>query len=76
MDYTQIENYDCPQCSWSLHVEKRVWKEIDNHQSILEYIQLQVQKHNDICRINNAVEKSNSPYIWYSDSDRFTIIGE
>jgi hypothetical protein len=41
-DYTQIEDYDCPECTWSLHVEKTIWDKFDEHQMILDYIQQQV----------------------------------
>ena len=79
-DYTQIEDYDCPQCEWSLHVEKGVWNKFDDHQMILDYIQDQVLSH---ARQNHGVDKSkalfpvdkdisiyrNSPFIHYSGSD-------
>lgn len=84
-DYTQVENYDCPDCSWSLHIEKTVWNEFDNHQDILDYIQDKVLEH---ARINHGVDKSkalfpvdkdisiykNNPYIGYTGSENLTII--
>jgi len=79
-DYTEIEDYDCPQCEWSLHVEKGVWNKFDDHQVILDYIQDQVLSH---ARQTHGVDKSkalypvdkdisiykNSPFIHYSGSD-------
>ena len=44
-DYTQIEDYDCPECAWSLHVEKRVWSEIEDHSLVINYIDTQVKNH-------------------------------
>lgn len=84
-DYTQIEDYDCPQCEWSLHVEKGVWKQFDDHQPILDYIQDQVLSH---ARQTHGVEKSkalfpvdkdlniykNSPFIHYSGSNNLKEI--
>jgi hypothetical protein len=83
-DYTEVEDYDCPDCSWSLHIDKRVWNEFDNHQDILDYIQDKVLDH---ARQNHGVDKSkalfpvdkdlniykNSPFIGYSGSS-LTII--
>jgi hypothetical protein len=77
-DYTEVEDYDCPECDWSLHIDKRVWNEFDNHQDILDYIQDKVLEH---ARQNHGVDKSkslfpvdkdisiykNSPYVYYSD---------
>ena len=79
-DYTEIEDYDCPQCEWSLHVEKAIWNKFDDHQVILDYIQDQVLSH---ARQTHGVDKSkalypvdkdisiykNSPFIHYSGSD-------
>jgi hypothetical protein len=78
-DYTQVEDYDCPSCSWSLHIEKTVWNEFDNHQDILDYIQDKVTDH---AKQNHGVDKGkalfpvdkdintykNSPYVGYSGS--------
>lgn len=49
-DYTQIEDYDCPECAWSLHVEKRVWSETDNHPLVINYIQSEVKRHSNTHR--------------------------
>ena len=79
-DYTEVEDYDCTECDWSLHVEKEVWNKFDDHQVILDYIQDQVLSH---ARQNHGVDKSkalfpvdkdisiyrNSPFIHYSGSD-------
>jgi hypothetical protein len=78
-DYTEVEDYDCPECDWSLHIDKRVWNEFDNHQDILDYIQDKVLEH---ARQNHGVDKSkalfpvdkdisiykNSKYVGYSAS--------
>ena len=77
-DYTEVEDYDCPKCDWSLHVEKAIWNKFDDHQVILDYIQDKVLEH---ARQNHGVDKSkslfpvdkdisiykNSPYVYYSD---------
>jgi hypothetical protein len=77
IDYTQIENYDCPQCEWSLHIEKTVWTEFSNHQDILDYIKDKVNEHikvhgggrNKLHPItNNITDYSNTPYVGYSAS--------
>jgi hypothetical protein len=44
MDYFKVEDYDCPSCSWSLHVDRGVWEKFP-HQPILDYIQSKVQEH-------------------------------
>jgi hypothetical protein len=78
-DYTEIEDYDCHRCEWSLHVEKVVWDKFDNHQMILDYIQDQVLTH---AKQTHGVDKSkslfpvdkdiniyrNSPYVYYSNT--------
>ena len=66
-DYTQIEDYDCPKCKWSLHVEKRVWNEIDNHSLVITYIQLQVKNH-DKTHEFKAPDIGTSPYLYISES--------
>ena len=84
-DYENVEDYDCPSCSWSLHVDKGVWERFDDHQVILEYIQQQVMIH---AKQNHGVDKSqplfpvskdlniykNSPYVGYTQSENLTII--
>jgi len=84
-DYTEVEDYDCPECDWSLHVEKGVWDKFDDHQPILDYIQDQVLSH---ARENHGVDKSkalfpvdkdtsiykNSPYVGYSGGSNLTIL--
>lgn len=83
-DYTQVENYNCPQCEWSLHIEKAVWTKFDNHQEILDYIQDKVLEHSR----NHGVDKSkplfpvnkdisiykNSPYLTHTQLENLTII--
>lgn len=85
IDYTQVENYDCPQCPWSLHIEKTVWKEFDNHQDILDYIKEKVNEHikvhgggrNKLHPIsNNISDYSNTPYVGHSASSSSLIILE
>lgn len=68
MNYTQIEDYDCPECEWSLHVEKRVWNEIDDHSLVINYIQLQVRNHNKIheSKPSYPSDIANSPYLYIS----------
>jgi len=77
-DYTEVEDYDCTECDWSLHVDKAVWNKFDDNQVILDYIQDQVMDH---ARQNHGVDKSkslfpvdkdisiyrDSPYVYYSD---------
>ena len=70
-DYTQIEDYDCPVCDWSLHVEKRVWSEVDDHSPVIEYILSEVKKHDKthISRMYESVKPSDigeSPYLYVS----------
>ena len=69
-DYTQIEDYDCPQCKWSLHVEKRVWNEIDDHTLVINYIQTQVRNHNKTHtpKLYNTSDIGESPYFYVSPS--------
>jgi len=44
--YTEVEDYDCSVCDWSLHVEKDTWtKFADIHDQILAYINEQIDKH-------------------------------
>lgn len=63
-DYSQIEDYDCPKCAWSLHVETRVWNEIDNHPLIINYIHKQVSNH--YITHNLAFDIGDSPYLYVS----------
>ena len=73
MNYTQIEDYDCPQCEWSLHVEKRVWNEIDDHSLVINYIQTQVKNHHKIheSKPSYPSDIANSPYLYTSkDMDK------
>lgn len=84
-NYTEIEDYDCPQCDWSLHVSKGIWVIFDDHQPILDYIQDYVLAH---AKENHGVQKSkalfpvnkdlsiykNSPYVGYTGSENLTII--
>jgi hypothetical protein len=69
-DYTQIEDYDCPECDWSLHVEKRVWSEMDNHSLVIDYIQSEVKKHDRTHRrMYESLTPSDigdSPYLYVS----------
>ena len=69
-DYTQIEDYDCPECDWSLHVEKRVWSEMDNHSLVINYIQSEVKKHDRTHRrMYESLTPSDigdSPYLYVS----------
>lgn len=75
VDYTQTEDYNCPECPWSLHVEKTVWETFPDHQIILDYIQEQITGHIK----THGVEKQrlhplnkdisiykNTPYVYYS----------
>ena len=81
-DYTEIEDYDCPDCEWSLHIEKRVWIEFDNHQDILDYIQEKVVDHNKTLGVKKElfpIDKDittykESPYIEYTESDSLIIL--
>jgi hypothetical protein len=68
MNYTQIEDYDCDQCEWSLHVEKRVWNEIDNHTLVINYIETQVRNHDKThgSKILNPSDIGESPYLYIS----------
>ena len=72
-DYTQIEDYDCPECKWSLHVEKRVWNEIDDHTLVINYIQTQVRNHSKTHgpKLYGSLMAPNieeSPYFYVSPS--------
>lgn len=83
-DYTQIEDYDCPDCEWSLHVEKGVWNKFDDHQDILDYIQDRVLEHARTHGVDKSkalfpVDKDisiykNSPYVTHTQSENLTII--
>lgn len=87
-DYTQVENYDCPQCDWSLHVDMAVWNRFDDHQSILEYIQEQVIGHAKTHGVQKSIPLfpvskdiqlyKNCPYLYHSpinkESRLFAII--
>ena len=45
-NYTLITNYECPECQWSLNVEKDVWEKFPNmHEQILQYIEEKVVGH-------------------------------
>ena len=66
-DYTQIENYDCPECEWSLHVEKRVWSQIEDHSLVINYIHTQVSNH-DKTHEFKVPDVGRSPYIYVSES--------
>lgn len=82
MDYTQTEDYDCPDCSWSLHVEKRVWDEVDDHSLVIAYIESQVFKHSQNHRVQKElypIDKDittykDSPYVGYTESDESSLI--
>ena len=70
-DYTQIEYYDCPVCDWSLHVDKRVWSEIDDHSLVIEYILSQVKRHDKThaLKMYGTIKPSDigeSPYLYVS----------
>jgi ligand-binding sensor protein len=69
-DYTQIEDYDCPECDWSLHVEKRVWSEMDNHSLVIDYIQSEVKKHDRTHKTKMyeglTADIGDSPYLYVS----------
>ena len=70
-DYTQIEDYDCPECDWSLHVEKRVWSEMDNHSLVIDYIQSEVRKHDrthskKMYEVLKPSDIGESPYLYVS----------
>ena len=84
-DYTEIEDYDCPKCSWSLHIDKHVWQEFDNHQDILDYIKDKVNDHanqihggrNKLHPVSNNIQDySNTPYVGHSASPSSLIILE
>jgi hypothetical protein len=69
VDYIEVEDYDCPSCSWSLHVDRGVWEKFP-HQPILDYIQSKVQEHKRLAHDNklfisapNLESYINSPYI-------------
>lgn len=70
-----VEDYDCPSCSWSLHVESRVWEDFPNHhEGILTYIEQSLQKHIDenhgnkvkMYNLSSSLEDYHSSYIYYS----------
>lgn len=83
IDYTQVEDYDCPECEWSLHIEKTVWTEFDNHQDILDYIQDKVVEHGKTHGIDKnkplfPVSKDisiyrSSPYVGYSKGEESSL---
>ena len=68
--YTQIEDYDCPECAWSLHVEKRVWSEIEDHSLVINYIDTQVKNHYKTHRPKMyeglTADIGESPYLYVS----------
>ena len=74
IDYTQTEDYACPECTWSLHVEKTIWDEFDEHQMILDYIQQQVLNHVKTSHGGKKMYKplsqdySTNPFMGYSGS--------
>jgi hypothetical protein len=76
-DYTQIEDFDCPQCPWSLHIEKRVWNEIDDHSLVINYIETMVRDHNKI-HGNKAVSRDLkdyiTPYVTHTSGSALTIL--
>lgn len=79
IDYTQIEDYDCPDCTWSIHVEKRVWDEVEDHSLVIAYIQSQVKNHNATHGVkkNTSIDYSlynKSPYVHYSDTSNSLIV--
>jgi hypothetical protein len=70
-DYTQIEDYDCDQCAWSLHVEKRVWSETDNHSLVINYIQSEVKRHSNTHKVKmyeglKPADIGDSPFLYVS----------
>jgi hypothetical protein len=69
MNYTDIDSYDCPSCSWSLHVEKAVWNKFPHYQ-ILQYIQSKVKAHAKnnhdnkmLASKDNIAKYISSPYL-------------
>lgn len=77
IDYTQIEDYDCPDCTWSIHVDKRVWQDVEDHSLVLAYIQSQVKNHNQTHGVKKDIDLSpynTSPYVQYSDTSNTLVI--
>lgn len=76
MDYTEVEDYDCPRCEWSLHVEKRVWNDMEDHSLVLAYIQSQVSKHNKTHGVDKETIQlyKQSPYTYYSDTSNSLVV--
>jgi hypothetical protein len=76
-DYTQMEDIDCPHCSWSLHIEKRVWSEIDDHSLVINYIETMVREHNKM-HGNKAVSRDlkdySSPYVTHTSGSALTVL--
>lgn len=48
MDYTEIEHYDCPNCTWSMHVGKQVWDQA-LPSLVIAYIEIELDKHEKRC---------------------------
>jgi hypothetical protein len=74
-DYTEIEDYYCPDCEWSLHIEKTVWTQFDNHQDILDYIQDKIVAHAQTHGVErksylynpSTIQYTDNPYITYTE---------
>ena len=69
IDYTKATDYDCPKCPWSLHVESRVWDEVEDHSLVIAYIQKEVTKHmgkTHMYEVSKNLEDYNTPYLYYS----------
>ncbi len=46
ISYQSIKDFDCPLCSWQLHVEKNVWDDFpSHHEDIFRYIELKLNAH-------------------------------
>jgi hypothetical protein len=69
-DYTQIEDYDCTKCDWSLHVEQRVWSETDDHSLVVNHIQSVVRQHAKTHepKMFDTSHIGDSPYFYVSPS--------
>lgn len=88
INYSEVEDYDCSECDWSLHVEKATWTKFpDAHDEIIAYINEQIDKHvaaihggkkkDDFYPVSRSMkEYSNTPYVTHSASPSSLIILE
>ena len=85
-NYTEVEDYDCSACDWSLHVEKGMWEKFPNqHQEILDYIHQSIDTHiKESHGVKNTkhmypIDKDintykQTPYVYHTDTENSSLI--